>query len=451
MTDPPQDATSPAAQKPSAGAPPTAAPSDENGSGHIDLVGKTCFIVMPYGKTDVEHKRIDKSIEPPVEKSLPERQHFNEVFNFINKVATDLSLKPLRSDHLPHSAPIHGKMLAELLDADLVIADITGHNPNVFYELGVRHTARPNGTIVIGETGTAPPFNIAGIRVIHYDFSSEVAKIESAKVLENAIRAHLGWRIIDSLVHASIPGLNVTRPDPVLKDRERRVAPLGVKCPNTGRDINLGYITGDIVMIDMVDVLVNPESTRMEMARIHDQSVSAFIRYQGAKLDQLGNVSLDLIYDELKKNFAKNKTTVEPGSVVVTGPGALAKQNVRCIFHIAAQHGEPCAGYQTIRSYETCVTNALDKMDDMNRRSRWPLIGPKPLRSIIFPLMGVRSLSQDPYDTTTDLVRTARNYLRHWPDIGVETVYFLAYTKRDKDLLEAAFNRLDLKFAKDSH
>lgn len=83
-------------------------------------------------------------------------------------------------------------------------------------------------------------------------------------------------------------------------------------------------------------------------------------------------------------------------------------------------------------------------MDQLNGRwlppGRW-----KPLRSILFPLLGVRFLERDAYEVTTDLVRTARNYLQTWPDVQIERVYFLAYTKRDRELIEAAFNRLNLR------
>ena len=54
-----------------------------------------------------------------------------------------------KADSEPGSGLVHQKMLDSILRADVVIADIATSNANVFYELGVRHTARPSGTIMI--------------------------------------------------------------------------------------------------------------------------------------------------------------------------------------------------------------------------------------------------------------------------------------------------------------
>ncbi len=413
---------------------PGVSPPGQAADAGIRFNGKSCFVIMPYGRIGQAH-----------EDGTDDRVHFDHVYALIEEAITELGLRPLRSDKERHSAPIHSKMISDILDADLAIVDISGANPNVFYELGIRHTARPSGTILIGDEKARPPFNIAGVRVIHYDLAQHQ---KSKQALKDAIIANLGSRVNDSLVHALVPGLNFSRRPVPLKDRKKRFAPL------KGRDekgrpyaFKIGIITGDIVDVDMVDVWVNPESTRMEMARIYDDAVSAFIRYHGAKKDALGNVKADIIYDELRNHFPRNTAIVEAGNVIVTGPGELrGQQNVRCVFHVAAQHGEPCSGYQTIQSYPACITNALEMMDKLNSPWRRPWRMVFPLRSIIFPLMGTRNRQRDAYDVTENLVRTARNYLKLWPRTRIEKVYFLAYTQRDLELLEAAFARLDLEF-----
>jgi hypothetical protein len=53
------------------------------------------------------------------------------------------------SAEISDSGSVPERMIQEIIDADLVIADITVHNANVFYELGVRHALRPTGTILI--------------------------------------------------------------------------------------------------------------------------------------------------------------------------------------------------------------------------------------------------------------------------------------------------------------
>ena len=51
---------------------------------------------------------------------------------------------------------------------DYAVADITGANPNVYYELGIRHAMRPRSTVILFADGTTLPFDIALLRGIPY-------------------------------------------------------------------------------------------------------------------------------------------------------------------------------------------------------------------------------------------------------------------------------------------
>ncbi len=428
--------------------------STVNPSGIPDFSGKTCFVIMPYGKIG----------EPVPGFEQDERAYFDSVYEFICETVEGLKIKPLRSDRTPEAAPIHSKMLTDIIDADLAIVDITNRNPNVFYELGVRHTARRSTTLLIGSADTKPPFNITGIRVISYDLASLESRAASEKKLRDAIVANLSSRVTDSLVHALLPGLNLSRPQQRLRDQPEALdvtlqlvdgklvpAPAPDRTASAKgshpfpKTFTLGVIKGNLVDVDTVDVWVNPESTRMEMARVHDDSVSAFIRYYGARKDAQGNVKRDRVYEELRNRVGA--AICEAGWVIATRPGDLRRFNVRAIFHVAAQHGEPCNGYHTIKTYSAVVSNALDKMDELNanRLRRWLHLGSlKPLRSIIFPLLGTRARNLDAIEVTESLVREARNYLALWSETQIRSVYFLAYTQRDLELCEAAFQRLGI-------
>jgi O-acetyl-ADP-ribose deacetylase (regulator of RNase III) len=401
---------------------------------------------MPYGRSG----------ERGPDGLKDERTHFDDVYEFICETVEALRIKPLRSDRTPEAVPIHSKMLTDIIDADLAIVDITDRNPNVFYELGVRHTARRNSTLLIGYGDTLPPFNLSGIRVISYDLGTPESREASRQKLHDAIIANLSSRVTDSLVHSLLPGLNLSRPQQPLRQVREAIevtfSPPARPNTSTGRgaapaprSFTLGVIKGDLIDVDIVDVWVNPESTRMEMARIHDDSVSAFIRYHGAKKDLQGNVTRDKVYDELRKTVGTSN--VEAGWVIVTGPGDLASVNVRALFHVAAQHGEPCSGYRTIKTYTSVIANALEKMDELNDKwwRRWRILGiSRPLTSIVFPLLGTRAQELDAIEVTVGLVREARKYLTLWPDTQIKSVYFLAYTKRDLELCEAAFQRLGM-------
>ena len=59
-------------------------------------------------------------------------------------------------------------MFSHIAMDDVVLVDITTANPNVFYELGVRHALKPSVTVLTRHRGTTVPFNIQGQRIIDY-------------------------------------------------------------------------------------------------------------------------------------------------------------------------------------------------------------------------------------------------------------------------------------------
>ena len=59
-------------------------------------------------------------------------------------------------------------MFQELLLADLVVADLSIDNPNVWYELGVRHALRPRGVVQIQCQRDYMPFDVYGQRTLRY-------------------------------------------------------------------------------------------------------------------------------------------------------------------------------------------------------------------------------------------------------------------------------------------
>jgi hypothetical protein len=99
-------------------------------------------------------------------KDSPERKRADEIYNFIVAPAIKLAgLEPYRSDLDLSPGAITPKMLLELLNARVVIADLTGRNPNVFYELGIAHSfARP--LISIADSTSSLPFDAKDERVI---------------------------------------------------------------------------------------------------------------------------------------------------------------------------------------------------------------------------------------------------------------------------------------------
>jgi hypothetical protein len=437
------------------------------------LRGRTCFVVMPYGQ-----KSIPISEETNASAPRFETFDFDAVYKKLIWPCLDAEgFKPIRSDEENGAGMIHQQMIKRIIDSDLVIVDVSSWNPNVFYELGIRHTAQKSGTVIIRRQAEKLPFNIAGMRVIDYPSfrtAEEWEKgrdqwIEAQDRLRAAIIASLRPGLPDSPVHTLVPGLNVSRPSvplsyhfgvecPLDKFIERNLSaspqsiPRGVPLrsiealKNGAASKRIGVIEGDLSRIDCVDAWVNPENTRFEMARAHDRSISAIIRSQAANRGDLSPLRReDELARRLRREAARAGGEVETGAAIALPPYRLRQQNnLAAIVHVAAQTGMRGRGYQTTRNLEDCVENALDAVGHWNSSIPRRLGLRRPIRSILFPLFGSASPDWEPDWVAERLIGTAAHYLALWPTGLLEKVYFLAYTDHDRAVCRSAFIRLGL-------
>ena len=156
---------------------------------------KSCFVIMPFGeKTDAAGAAFD----------------FDEIFDYlIAPAAQALQLNVIRSDRVTKAGWVHAEMLEHLRTADAAIVDITTLNPNVFYELGVRHVLRRGVTVLIRKKGTPVPFNIQGFRVLDYGLGLREAA-DAKKLLTEYLDNGLKTASNDSLVYSVFPNLKVS-------------------------------------------------------------------------------------------------------------------------------------------------------------------------------------------------------------------------------------------------
>ncbi|HKY07531.1 MAG TPA: tetratricopeptide repeat-containing protein [Candidatus Binatia bacterium] len=112
---------------------------------------------------------------------------------------------------------IRTDMFEQLLIADLVIADISIHNANAFYELGIRHALRDKRTFLIrsktSETRDEVPFDLKTDRYFSYDPKNPGEKVN---VLAAALRETLDSQKADSPIYQLLPALEPADPDRVL-------------------------------------------------------------------------------------------------------------------------------------------------------------------------------------------------------------------------------------------
>lgn len=114
--------------------------------------GKKCFIITPIGDNGSETFRMAKGVIESVIKPLLENYGYDDV-----KPAYEIN----------ESGMITTQIINRIIDDDLVICNLTGNNPNVMYELCLRHVvAKP--IIHICQNGTTLPFDIKDNRTIFY-------------------------------------------------------------------------------------------------------------------------------------------------------------------------------------------------------------------------------------------------------------------------------------------
>jgi tetratricopeptide (TPR) repeat protein len=137
-----------------------------------------CFIDMPFGQ------------KPDLASGLT--VDFDHIYEAAIKPAIVASgLEPIRGDQERTGGIIHAPMFGRLLLSEYVVADLTLANPNVFYELGIRHTARPFTTVPIFAAIHALPFDVSMVRAISYTLDNGNLSPEAAEKLKAAIRLRL--------------------------------------------------------------------------------------------------------------------------------------------------------------------------------------------------------------------------------------------------------------------
>lgn len=120
--------------------------------------GLTAFIISPIGS----------KLEPL---GSPGRAFYEESTEMWEEVlepaCEELGLSPVRADKITESGEIPDQIFKYLRDSDVVIADLSHANPNVMYELGLRHSVAGKITVQIGEYGQLP-FDVTTIRTIQF-------------------------------------------------------------------------------------------------------------------------------------------------------------------------------------------------------------------------------------------------------------------------------------------
>lgn len=132
--------------------------------------GKKCFVISPIGSDGSDVRR-----------------RADQVYkHIICPPLGEAGYEAVRADKISDPGMITSQVIEHVVSDDLVIADLTGHNPNVFYELAVRHAVgKPFIQLIDHEENI--PFDIASFRTILFDYKD----LDSAAQAKEQISAQI--------------------------------------------------------------------------------------------------------------------------------------------------------------------------------------------------------------------------------------------------------------------
>jgi hypothetical protein len=160
--------------------------------------GKTCFYISPIGEDETEHRNhADLFLGSIVEPALEE-----------------FKLSVIRADKIGKAGMITAQILEYILKSKLVIADLSYHNPNVFYELSLRHACRLP-TVQIIRKSDKIPFDLDQFRTIQIDTTNIFTMVPNLQTYKAEIATQVRMALkdpdsVDNPISTYYPNLKVS-------------------------------------------------------------------------------------------------------------------------------------------------------------------------------------------------------------------------------------------------
>lgn len=130
---------------------------------------------------------------------MPSKDEFDIIYEeYIKKPLISAGYSIKRDKEIPGSSKIFEDILHNIRTAEIIIADLTDHNVNVFYELGIADEKK-RYVIQIAQKGEELPFDLSQRRTIFYDTDERGLKNLSQEVL-NYVKAYKKERFIDEII-----------------------------------------------------------------------------------------------------------------------------------------------------------------------------------------------------------------------------------------------------------
>ncbi|MDQ0114375.1 hypothetical protein J2T15_003830 [Paenibacillus harenae] len=287
---------------------------------------KKCFIVTPIGGNNTEIRR-----------------HADGVIESANEpILIDHDVELFVSHKMSDPGSITKKILEHILEDDLVIANLTSLNPNVMYELAVRHAVR-KPVIVICEFGTSLPFDVSDERTFFYTNDMK-GVVELKEALSVAVKHALNDETPDNPIYRASKEINIMKTievgenDTLEKYLMNRLDTIEAKVSSMNRNVN--------------DVKVQGNS-RKAARTSHDTFISIKIK-KGISLIDLTHIIINVEDVSLYENAEVNERITDIETETLLIPGDIVtfrilarvdsisefKSKINDLEYVVSSHGE---------------------------------------------------------------------------------------------------------------
>lgn len=274
------------------------------------------YVIMPYGGASPEKKK-----------------EFDKIFRFLIRTAIesyDHNLELIRQDYTGEGGHVLANVIENLSQGDIVIADISGQNWNVAYELGIRHSLIKSGTVLICNDQTELPFDIRHMNVITYPRDSWMDEIdEICDRIIKAIQNTVETRRCDSPVHMCFPALPESLAGMLSNSNDqeqKRIAELTKRIQELEKDLEM-YKTR---LADAGLSLDGKSSQATDLAKVFAEAVKHRDLNSDAAVDHLRELEHEKQYEEFARFLAE-----------VLEHGYLDESDCRSIYAICRRLGIP--------------------------------------------------------------------------------------------------------------
>jgi tetratricopeptide (TPR) repeat protein len=373
------------------------------------------FVVMPFGSKEVP--RQPKPEAPPggnpnCTSETKIQVDFNAVYEKLFAPALKkIGCEPFRADEESGAGDIRQDMFFELITADLVLADISILNANVFYELGIRHGVGPRGVVAVHAGWSDRPFDVAPDRTFRYEGKLFVKGMEAEERWQDRLTAEIDRfaevlkRLIaedeqktGSPVYSHVEGLKPVDFSEIKTDRARYFGAVHQEWQQKLKIARKQQHPGDIL------TLAEDMPTRLHRKKLLWESARALValnRFEAAR------VVLDELLEMDHDNF-EAKCFLE---LVQNRLGFRERAEVKLSALVTERRGDGEAQGMLGRVYKDIWRSTWEKESDPGRRREEALANDILLRNSIESYKAGFIANLDNYFTGINYLSLLRTYI----------------------------------------